>query len=138
MTAEFDAGGMSATIDCDMTSTTTGRCIQTVVGAASFFPDPSETAEVTATSMRSAEITFDLASSDISFFPVTITAGTLKTGAEASATSTTSSGSASESEASSTEGASASATGSDSAAPHVAMCVSGAFVGMVAALMFAL
>jgi hypothetical protein len=118
---------VSMTLGCDITDSTTAICSQTAT-----LPDPDRPTDSTVTTTTTA-----LASSDITYYPVTITGGALKTGDDAS--ETTSSGSSSESTGESSSesptGAVATGSGEGSGADRVGMGVSAAFVGGVVALM---
>jgi hypothetical protein len=117
---------VSMTLGCDITDSTTATCSQTAT--LSDMDLPSDT--VTST-------TLTLASSEITYYPVTITAGALKTGDDASETPSSGSSSESTGESSSESSTGAAATGSgvDSGAERVDLRASLAFFGGVVALL---
>lgn len=125
----FEAGyqfnNQTMTMGCEITDSSTATCSQTIIGQALMIdeggPDARTQTDADTTAITTTSTTTTLAPSEVSYYPVTITAGALKTGDESDA-------------ASSSAGASASSTGASgsSDAGRLALSAPGALVGLVA------
>ncbi|ETN42704.1 uncharacterized protein HMPREF1541_01862 [Cyphellophora europaea CBS 101466] len=126
-------GGNAMTMGCEITASTTAVCSQTVVADQGFGDFESDAQSNTAPGPETTSLTTDIPSSDITYYPITITAGALKTGGESGE-----SGGA----VSSTTGASASQTSSSSDnssdGNRAVMAMSGGLTALIAAVMVAL
>lgn len=132
--AAYAYNEMTMSIRCDIADSTTATCSQTIMGPAYMLEEDgpeitTQTADLDTSRVTSTLTTTTFASSDISYYPVTITAGALKTGGEDDAASSTTGASA----------ASASAGSSDvSDARRVTLKASGGLAGFIALVMMAL
>lgn len=134
--AGYGYGGTNMTMGCEIIGSTTATCSQEITALeymqTADSPMVTETQpDIDTTALTTSATTTTLASSELSWYPVTITAGALKTGDEAAAgSSTTGSGAAS-----STGSASSAGADGTSDAGRIALKASGVLAGFAALVM---